>query len=258
MKKISSKILQIANLLGFLLVITFNALANILPLGGRTTGEVSQLYSNLFVPAGYAFSIWGLIYILLLMFVILQARGLFVKGGEPPAYVSRIGWWFVVSCLANAGWLLAWHHLLIPLSLALMLLLLGALLVIYLRLNSGQQPAAPLLVRLPFSVYLGWITVATVANVAALLVSINWNGFGISEVTWTVIVLIVATLITLWVLWTQEDFAYTGVVIWAFVAILVRRQTEGGANDSTIITSIIILLALIVLTVLARFLVKSN
>lgn len=242
----NSKTLQVFNILGLLLVLTLNYLANALPVGGRTTGEVAAIYTNLFVPAGYAFSIWGLIYLLLVVFVVLQARGLFHKSTPPPPYVEQIGWWFVLSCLANALWILAWHNLQVIIALLLMLVLLIALINIYLRLDiSYPEKKPPLLVRLPFSIYLGWITVATVANVAALLVALNWNGFGISPAVWTVITLGVATLITLIVLWKRRDLPYLLVIIWAFTAILARRNAEGRPEGELIVFSIYLALGLL-------------
>ncbi len=259
MNNTNSRVLQIANIIGLLSVITFNALANILSFGGRNTGEVSQMYDNLFVPAAYAFSIWGLIYVLLLIFVVLQAKGLFARAEEAPEYVQRIGWWFFISCLANVGWLFAWHYLLLPLSVMLMLLLLGCLLTIYLRLGIGQATTlVPWPVRLAFSVYLGWITIATVANITALMVAFEWNGFGLSEVIWTITMLIIATLITLAVLWTRKDWAYAAVVVWAFTAILVRRQTEDYPGDDAIVTTVIVLLVVLVLGAVGRFLTGRN
>ncbi|MEZ5038892.1 MAG: hypothetical protein R2828_03345 [Saprospiraceae bacterium] len=247
--------LQIANILGFILVITLNTLAITLPIGGRTTGEISDLYPNLFVPAGYAFSIWSLIYTLLIVFIIMQSKGVFSKTKPGPDYVHTIGWWFVISCLANASWILAWHYLLAPLSLLLMLLILASLIAIYQRLGIGQgQKEVPFFIRLPFSVYLGWITVATIANVTAVLVSIQWNGFGVSEVSWTVIMLCVGGLVGSLFLWFKKDIAYVLVIVWAFWAIAVKRQSIGEADETIIITTIYGILGLFVIIGLLRFL----
>lgn len=249
--------LQIANILGLLLVLIMNTLAVTIPLGGRTTGEISELYTNLFVPAGYAFSIWSLIYLLLIVFVILQAKGLF-SGENVPTYVSQIGGWFFVSCLANAGWIIAWHHLLIPLSVLLMLLILGSLIMVYQRLNVNYfQSDVPFFVRLPFSVYLGWITVATVANFSAFFIYTGWQGFGISEVTWTVIMIAVATLIGLTVLWNKKkDLPFAGVLIWALVAILVKRQTAAAPEEGAIIIALYFTIGLLGVAGLLRLFVN--
>ena len=252
-----SKTLQILNILGLLSVIFVNFLANALPIAGRNTGEISDLYPNLFVPAGYAFSIWGLIYSLLIVFIVLQARGLFKAEVSAPAFVPVIGWWFVISCVANATWIFVWHNLLVVFSLIWMLLILLALIQIYLRLNQPEIES-PLFVRLPFSIYLGWITVATVANATALLVHLDWNGFGLSEVSWTVIMVAVATCVALVVIWIRKDIAYMLVIIWAFIAIVVKRQAIGNPDESAIITSIYVCIALMVLALVARLFWKTN
>ena len=250
--------LQIANVLGLLFVLVMNTLAVTLPIAGRTTGEISDLYPNLFVPAGYAFSIWSVIYILLIIFVILQAKGLF-SAASAPEFVSRIGWWFFVSCLANAGWILAWHHLLVPLSVLLMLTILGSLLVVYQRLDINYyRSEVPIMVRIAFSVYLGWITVATVANVTALLVSVDWGGSGISEVNWTVTMLSVATAIGLFILWRRLDLPYIAVLIWAFTAIAIKRVGAGVPEESAIISTVYLTIGILLITALARFLIKNK
>ena len=197
--------LKISNLLAFLATIAINAMANALPINGRTTGELSDLYPNLFVPAGITFSIWALIYILLAVFVVYQ---LAAPAAQSTGIVEKIGPWFLIASAANIGWIFLWHYQRVSASLLAMLLLLAALLAVYLRLGIGVQPApwrGRLLVQLPFSVYLGWITVATVANVTAMLVNTGWNRFGASEEFWTVVVLAVAALITLAVLFTRSD-----------------------------------------------------
>jgi hypothetical protein len=173
--------LSILNLLGFLGTVVVNGLANALPLNNKTTGELSDLYPNLFVPAGLTFAIWGLIYVLLAIFVIYQLIPSVRRDAQKVDFVQRIGLLFFISSIANIGWIFAWHYEIVPLSLVLMLILLGYLIAIYLRLNIGKSEATKsekYLVHLPFSVYLGWITIATIANVTALLVDINWNTWG--------------------------------------------------------------------------------
>jgi len=166
--------LSILNLLGFIGTVVVNALATTLPINNITTGELSDLYPNLFVPAGLTFAIWGLIYVLLGIFVIYPLIPSVRRDAQKVDFVQRIGPLFFISCLANIGWIYAWHYKIVPLSLALalMLILFGSLLAIYLRLNVGRSEAPKTekyLVHLPFSVYLGWITIATIANATAIL-----------------------------------------------------------------------------------------
>jgi hypothetical protein len=221
------------NILSLILVLVVNVLADALPFNGRTTGEVSAKYGNLFVPAGFTFSIWGLIYLLLIGFAVYQSRGLFRKEGKQEDYLAQIGPWFAISCLANALWLAAWHYEQLALSVLVMLALLSSLLVIYVKLQrSGAStgPGEKWLVRLPFSVYLGWVSIATIANVAAWLTALNWNGFGIAPDVWAGLMLIVGAALGLWMLQRRSDVPFALVVAWAFFGILSQRQAEGNAS----------------------------
>ncbi|RMF03679.1 MAG: tryptophan-rich sensory protein, partial [Bacteroidetes bacterium] len=176
----STNSLRWLNLLGLVIALVLNSLANGLPLNGKTTGELSDMYPNLFVPAGFTFGIWALIYLMLIGVVIVQFRS------SSAPWVKRIGLWFFISCLANASWIVAWHYLQVRLSLLIMLLILGSLLLIFLRLRTvaAADGIERWLVRPAFSVYLGWISVATVANVTTLLVDEGFDGGALSPVVW--------------------------------------------------------------------------
>ncbi len=249
----NTKVLQILNVIAFIAMVAINALAVILPINGQTPGGISDQLPNLFVPAGYAFSIWSLIYILLLIFLFIQASSLWSKKATPD-FVKTIGRLFILSCLLNISWILSWHYLLFGLSVIVMLSLLTTLGILFLRLNSIQSP---FFVKLPFSIYFGWITVATIANITAFLVSINWDGFGINPVIWTNIMLGVATIVGIIVMWRKKDIAYIAVIVWALVAILSKRQSIGTPEEVSIITIIYICLGTILLTTSYRVLVKK-
>jgi hypothetical protein len=237
----SQIVLSILNAIGFLGTVIVNGLANALPINNKTTGELSDQYPNLFVPAGLTFSIWGLIYILLAIFTIYSlVRS--IRGGTRGSFIDKIGILFFLSCVANIGWIFAWHYEIVPISLVIMLLLLGFLLAIYLRLgvgNKGPTTKEQYLVHLPFSVYLGWITIATIANVTALLVDINWNRFGLSEQFWTVAVIAVGIAIALGVLVRRRDIFYCLVVDWALLGILIKRLSTSIPAQSVIIVAIV-------------------
>jgi hypothetical protein len=242
MNKSRLLLLSLLNLVGFLGTVTVNGLANALPINNKTTGELSDQYPNLFVPAGLTFSIWGLIYILLAIFVIYSLFVTFRKGTVETSFIKNIGVLFFISCLANMGWIFAWHYEIVPLSLVIMLVLLGALLAIYLRLRIGKSDSTTTekyLVHLPFSVYLGWITIATIANVTALLVDINWNTFGRGEPFWAVVVIIVGIAIALSILFTRKDIFYCLVVDWALLGILLKRLADSTPVQSVIVTTIV-------------------
>jgi hypothetical protein len=247
--------LSILNLLGFLGTVIVNGMANALPINNRTTGELSDLYPNLFVPAGLTFSIWGLIYALLAIFVIYQLIPSVRRDAQRTAFIQRIGPLFFVSCLANIGWIFAWHYENVSLSLLLMLILLGCLIAIYLRLNIGKTEAMKsekYLVHLPFSVYLGWITIATIANVTALLVDISWNMFGLGEQFWAVAVIIVGIAVALSVVLTRKDIYYCLVVDWALLGILLKRLSVATVPDQSVVAVAIAGLVLVTVGIVVQ------
>ncbi|MFC1987962.1 hypothetical protein ACFLVH_05420 [Chloroflexota bacterium] len=242
MRKSRLLTLSILNLIGFLGTIVVNGLANALPLNNKTTGELSDQYPNLFVPAGLTFSIWGVIYILLAIFVIYGLIISVKNNTQKTAFIENIGILFFISSLVNIGWIFAWHYEILPLSLVLMLVILGSLITIYLRLRIGKSDSTlseKYLVHLPFSVYLGWITIATIANVTAVLVDINWNTFGLGEQFWAVAVIIVGIAITLSILLTRKDIFYCLVVDWALLGISLKRLADPTPVQSVIIISIV-------------------
>ncbi len=209
------------NLFGLIFALVMNALANALPLNGKTTGELSAQYPNNFVPAGFTFSIWGVIYLLLIAFVVFQFS---VQAREQ---VKKIGLLFFISCLANGGWIAAWHYEYVELSLLFMLVILSSLLLIYLRLNIALEKVSSTkkwLIQMPFSVYAGWITVATIANTTALLVHWGWAGGGLAGSTWAGIMILIAGLIGAFVVLKRRDIFYGLVLMWAFWGIWNGQQ----------------------------------
>lgn len=202
--------------------IAMNFLANIIPLNGQNTGEISDRFKVFFVPAGYVFSIWGLIYVGLAAYAVFQA--LPAQKSEPS--LRRIGWPFLVASAANIIWLFFWHYNLFPLSEVAMLTLLASLIIIYLRLEIGIKEVGAGMrwaVHIPFSVYLGWISVATIANTTDLLYYWNWGGWGISPQVWAVIMLAVAALLGLIMALRRRDVAFLAVLVWAFAGIAVKQ-----------------------------------
>ena len=213
---------QVGVVLATLATIVVNGLANALPLNGQETGEISDRFSVYFVPAGYVFSIWGLIYVGLIAYSVYQA----LPRRRDNALLRDIAPWYLLSAAANIGWLFAWHYNQFALSLAIMLVLLASLIMIYRRL-AAQRPATRgefWAVHVPFSIYLGWISVATIANATSLLDYVGWNGFGISEVMWGAIMLVVATVLGLYFSVRRADIAYVAVLVWAFIGIAVKHS----------------------------------
>jgi hypothetical protein len=213
---------QIANLVSVILALTVNVLASVLPLNGQNTGEISDRFKVFFVPAGYVFAIWGVIYIGWIAFTIFQFRP---SQKESPR-LRRLGYLFALSGLFNAAWLFTWHYNLFGLSVLVMLGLLGLLIASYLRLDVNRSSASGAewwSVDLPFSVYLGWITVAAVANITDWLYLAGWSGFGIAPQVWAVIMIAVASALGLLMALTRRDVGYLSVLVWSLAGIAVKQ-----------------------------------
>ncbi|MGM0397052.1 MAG: tryptophan-rich sensory protein [Bacillota bacterium] len=214
----------------YVVMVGMNALANILPINGITTGEVSDSLSNLFAPAGITFSIWGVIYILLGIYSIYQIIYINRRYMENIS-LKRVNLFYIISSVANSLWIYNWHYGNLGITVVLMLVILVSLIVIVLTLRSIATPGDRMLwARLPFSIYFGWITVATIANITAFLVDIGWSGFGISEPVWTIMVLIVGLLVGGTTIWRLNDKAYGAVMVWAYMGILFKHISSDGFN----------------------------
>ncbi len=226
---------QILVLLTILATITVNILANALPINGLNTGQISDRFQVYFVPAGYVFSIWGLIYVGLLAYAVFQA----LPAQRDNPRLQATGGWVILGGLANIAWIFLWHYEQFVGTLGAMLILLATLIAVYLRLGTGRTsvpPAETWAVRLPFSIYLGWITVATVANVTSLLDYLRWDGFGLAPEIWMVIVLAAVLVIASLMNFTRRDLAYTAVILWALAGIGVKFPNAGLVTAATWVT----------------------
>ena len=229
---------QFANLLSVVLALTVNVLASALPLNGQNTGEISDRFQVFFVPAGYVFAIWFLIFVGWIAFAIFQ----FLPAQKENPRLRNLGYWFALSGVFNAAWLFCWHYNFFGLSVLVMLVLLGTLIVSYLKLDVGGtavSSAEKWAVDVPMSVYLGWISVATVANITSWLYSINWNGFGISPQAWAVIMLVVASLVGVLMAISRKDSGYLFVFVWAFAGIAVKQSAEPLVANSALIFALV-------------------
>jgi hypothetical protein len=208
--------LRYITLLFFGAMVYMNYLANSLPINGKTTGQLSDSYPNLFVPSGITFSIWGIIYLLIAAYCVVQ----FFPASKEIAI--KISWLFIISCLFNGLWIIAWHYQKLPLSLLIMVGLLVTLILINLQLTDMPMG----LLKATFGVYLGWICIATIANVTAVLVDNGWGGMGISQQAWTIIMIGIGTLIvSLTILRINNPFIGLAV-IWAFTGIILKRSAD--------------------------------
>lgn len=246
----NTRTLALLNTLSFAGTVAVNAMANALPINGRNTGELSALYPNQFVPSGMTFSIWLVIYLGLTGFIIYQWGMLRDEGRTP--LLRTLGLSFILTNVLNMSWILAWHYMQVFFSVIIMLALLYTLVDIHLKFSIPDRATSPgnkLWFQLPFSIYLGWILIATIANITALLVHLGWKGSPLSEDAWAVIMIAIATILCLWFLLKRTNAAIPIVGIWSIAGIMTRQRTVNGLNSIVIaggIACAILLLGLLI------------
>jgi len=243
---------QITVVLVTLITIVINILANALPINGLNTGQISDTFKVYFVPAGYVFSIWGIIYIGLIAYAVYQA----IPSQRENPRLQATGWWVALGGLANCAWIFLWQYEIFIWTVAAMLILLASLIVVYLRLGIGRTKVSTgetWAVRIPFSIYLGWITVATVADISDVLWYVKWNQFGISAAAWMVVILGAVLIIAGLMNFLRRDIAYALVILWALAGITVRFPQAGLVTVATWVT-----FGLVAASLAAALLVKRN
>ncbi|MEG1589235.1 MAG: tryptophan-rich sensory protein [Chryseobacterium sp.] len=238
-----TRLFQILNMVILIVTIGINYLSNIGTFNDETMGTISAKFQNLFTPAGYAFSIWGLIYLGLLGFVLYY--GPFTKITDvKKKTILNVGWWFSISCIANSLWVFTWLYEYTFLTIPIMILLFISLLKIIgnnRNMIESNDLKTTIFLRWPFYIYSGWISVALIANVAAYLKKIEWSGFGISETSWTILMFMIAAIIHLYMVWKLNMTAFALVAVWALIAIAVANQHSNQIiYISAIITAIFI------------------
>lgn len=208
-------------------MLVMNTLANALPINGRTSGAVSDSFPLVFVPAGYVFSIWGLIYVGLISLVVYAFTG----AGRRSSRVAALGGaWLPLNFTANGLWILCWHYGFYLGSLILMLVILASLKAVHARLDAcdgaGRATAGETwLVRVPLSIYQGWISVATIPNFAVVLLVAGWNGAPLAPETWGAIFVVVAAALNLFMVLRSRDVPFGAVGVWALAGIGVKQAT---------------------------------
>jgi hypothetical protein len=214
----------------FVVMVVINILANILPINSVTTVEVSDSYPNLFAPAGFTFAIWGVIYVALGLYSLYQLGFLKQKKtGLDDGEVNTISKYFLISSILNSVWIVAWHYKVIWLTVLLIVGILACLIrIAQITRKQTLSKREEWLVRAPFGVYFGWITVATITNITTWLVSINWDGWGRTDEFWTVTILTVGAIIGLIRMRYDQDALYGLVFIWVYSGILAKHVSESG------------------------------
>lgn len=243
----SSVLPRLFALASFAFMLVMNVLATNLPLNGLATNDISDRYDTLFVPIGFTFSIWGVIYLLLTVYTVVQLR-------SDNSLIQSITSWFIASNLLNGFWIIAWHYEQLWLSALIIAMLLGTLIRINQHTTKQRtDTSSTLSIRIPFAVYFGWVTVATVANISALLVQLGFeDGFGLSAEGWTIVILIVAVLIGSTTALVNSSPTYALVLVWAFWGIYSRHISATGWNQeypNIILTVQILLVVLGIVTI---------
>lgn len=242
---------QISVIVVLLATIVINILADALPINGLGTGTISDSFHVYFVPAGYVFAIWGIIYIGLIAYAVYQA----LPAQKDNPRLQATGWWVVLGGLANSAWIFLWHYQKFVGTLVAMLFLLVTLIVVYVRLGTNKfkvSPGETWAVRVPFSIYLGWITVATIANISDVLDYLKWDRFGLSQATWMVIVLGAVVLISGLMNFLRRDIAFALVILWALAGIAARFPSEGVVTVSVWVTFGLVTVTLAIAFLLRR------
>jgi hypothetical protein len=244
---------QIAVVVTVIITLVVNILADVLPINGLNTAAISNSFNVYFVPAGYVFAIWGVIYIGLIAYAVYQA----LPAQRENPRLQATGWWAALGGLANSAWIFLWHYELFVWTLVAMFTLLATLIIVYLRLGTGRtsvSSAEKWAVRIPFSIYLGWISVATIANVSDVLDYLKWNRFGHSAGLWMIIILAVVVLLASAMNFLRRDVAYAAVILWALAGIAVRLPHQGVVTTAIWVSMIFVLLTL----AMSLFLVKPG
>jgi hypothetical protein len=231
------------NIAAFILVIVFNWLANALPFNDQSQAEIAAKYPSLFTPAGFTFSIWGVIYLALLAFIVYQA----LPSQRQNPLIARLSVPFKISSVSNALWLVAWHYDQIVLAMLIMLVLLATLVIIYRSLLAEINRSTLLqhvVLYLPFSLYTSWISVATIANVSIIQSSYGWDSAGLTAVNWTLLKLAVAGAVGATVVLKTRDAAFILVIAWAAYGIAAKQAaTPTIAGAATMLAILALLLA---------------
>ncbi|MEH6610197.1 MAG: hypothetical protein V7696_12585 [Halioglobus sp.] len=246
----------VGNIAAFALTIVVNGMATSIPLGGQTPPEISAKYPSLFTPAGFTFSIWGVIYLGLTLFIIYQA----LPSQRNSSALAKIDGLFKFSCFANAAWILAWHYDYLLLSVGIMASILWSLVAIYRTLQASKSVASipeRLLVHWPFSLYTAWISVAIIANISAVQTGYGWDNIGMDAVSWTLLKLALAGAIGATVIARKADMAFVLVIAWAAYGISVK-QADTAAVSGAATALMLLTLILVLFELTRRFIAKIH
>lgn len=220
------KTLAIVNLFSVILVLLVNGLSQSQRWNDTTIGEMSDQYENLFTPAGYAFAIWGLIFLMLVGYALFQIRRAFFSKKDSP-FIEQTGWWFAIANVCNASWVVAFMYGYVGLSVVIMLGILISLLQVIRKTNMERWDAPIEIIAFvwwPVCIYAGWIAVATIANFSAFFASIEFTGDAFTQIIWTMVMITIAVLVNAFMVWLRNMREFAIVGVWALIAIYIRHK----------------------------------
>ena len=245
--KSESRLLPWANAVALVITLVVNSLADLLPMNGQTPSQIAARFQVYFVPADFTFGIWGIIYLALISFVVYPL----VARRETKPVVGRIGWLFVLSCIGNTSWVIAWQYNYFTFSLVFMLIMVASIAALYLRLDVNRRPVSARerwIVHTPISLYLGWLTVAAISNLSCVLYYRDWSGWGLSDASWMLIVLAMTAMLSFVVAWLRRDRVFLAVIVWALIGIAVKHSGAELIAGATAATAALVALLAILLS----------
>ena len=230
---------QIAVLVSTLMMITVSSAAGLGMINDVSTAEIAQRLNILIIPASYAFAIWGVIYVGLLLLSIYQV----LPANREIPVLRKAGWWMVMANTAQITWIISWHYQSTLLALAMMIFMLTALIMIYLHLEIGVSKTSNgmrWMVHLPISIFIAWITGAVIGNVGDYLYHAKWHGFGLAPEIWAVAMLVLGAVISEMVAYNRRDIAFLAVMVWAFVAIGVKTVEVSPIFEAACVAAVVV------------------
>lgn len=238
------------------ITVFLNVLVNLIPLNAITTAEVSDKYFTYFTPAGLTFAIWGVIYLGLLAYAVYHLR----NPREVDSWLGKAFWWYLLASAANILWLVSWHYEQLGLSVLCIAVLLVSLIMIYLKLEVSVYKASAKtrwMVHIPISIYLGWVSVATIAAISAALTQVSWTGLGVGPEVWSAIMLGVATALGVKVMLLRRDYAFVLVLVWAVIGIGANFYTVAPTVLGAVVVSLFALVSVSATTLYNRLILAK-
>jgi hypothetical protein len=258
-----TRLLAIMNLIALGFQILLSYLVQVKSFSTQDVGQVSAKFDTVFTPAGITFAIWGLIYTSLFAFCLFHLYKSFSKGSSCQVNqdTQNIGWLFVINNISTGFWLIAWVNEQLLVSVVLMMIQLFTLIRISIKAhisNPDRSVQTVILTQFPLSIYFGWICIASIANISAWLKFTGWNGMGISESFWVIILIGIATLLSLFIILVRRNLPFGFVILWALYGIVLKRKQVDYQLFENVINAAYGAFAIILMVMIIRIFRKNS